>query len=271
MDIMEPAKSDAPTFHEQIILEEEPVPHVHAKTYWTVAAMVLIYFAQLLNLVGSGAFRASIAAALGGSNKTTWILATTVIFNCFLGPPMAQAADLWGRKWFLLVPTFCGVIGSVVLASAQTMNIAIAGETICGISYGAQPLLHAISSEVLTHRNRGAAQAAIMLGNGLGGIVALLAGGALTTADPAGFRDYWYMCAGFYALATIVAYFAYNPAVRRAQIQYTTKEKLQRLDWIGYVLAGSGIVLWVLGLEWAGNPCEHIIKPSDHISRTDIN
>jgi hypothetical protein len=35
--------------------KNEPVPHLHAKTYLTVFAVCLIYFAQLINVVGAGA------------------------------------------------------------------------------------------------------------------------------------------------------------------------------------------------------------------------
>ena len=34
---------------------DEPVPHLHAKTFLTVFAVCLIYFAQLINVVGAGA------------------------------------------------------------------------------------------------------------------------------------------------------------------------------------------------------------------------
>jgi hypothetical protein len=34
---------------------EEPVPHLHAKTFLTIFAVCLIYIAQLINVVGAGA------------------------------------------------------------------------------------------------------------------------------------------------------------------------------------------------------------------------
>ena len=34
---------------------DEPIPHLHAKTFLVVFAVCLIYFAQLINVVGSGA------------------------------------------------------------------------------------------------------------------------------------------------------------------------------------------------------------------------
>ena len=36
---------------------DEPVPHLHAKTFLVVFAVCLIYFAQLINVVGAGAVR----------------------------------------------------------------------------------------------------------------------------------------------------------------------------------------------------------------------
>jgi hypothetical protein len=37
--------------------ENEPVPHLHAKTFLIVFTVCLIYFAQLINVVGAGAVR----------------------------------------------------------------------------------------------------------------------------------------------------------------------------------------------------------------------
>jgi hypothetical protein len=39
---------------------DEPVPHLHAKTFLTVFAVCLIYFAQLINVVGAGAVSISL-------------------------------------------------------------------------------------------------------------------------------------------------------------------------------------------------------------------
>jgi len=36
-------------------IDDEPVPHLHAKTFLTVFAVCFIYFAQLVNVVGAGA------------------------------------------------------------------------------------------------------------------------------------------------------------------------------------------------------------------------
>ena len=237
--------------------EDEPVPHLHAKTFLIVAAVSLVYVAQIINLVGTGAYGRDVAAVVGGASQTTWLIAGTVIMTVVFSPPFSQASDYWGRKWFIFVPTFCGVIGSIILARASSMRMAIAGDVILSIAYGAQPLLHAVASEVLTHRNRAAAQAAVNVGSGLGGIIGLLAGAALThNGNATGFRNFWYMNAGVFAAGCIGVLVFYNPPPRDTQTCFTFREKLNQLDWIGYIFLTIGLVLFVMGLSWAENPCE---------------
>jgi len=52
-------KQEKPIAASKMSIEDsnEPVPHLHAKTYLTVFAVCLIYFAQLVNVVGAGAVR----------------------------------------------------------------------------------------------------------------------------------------------------------------------------------------------------------------------
>lgn len=85
------------------------------------------------------------------------------------------------------------------------MTMAIAGEVITGVSYGAQPLLHAVASEVLPRKYRPYAQAADNVAAALGGLTALLVGGAMTrNSNPGGFRNYWYMSFALYFVATVL-------------------------------------------------------------------
>lgn len=239
--------------------DQEPVPHLHAKTFLIVFAVMVVYVAQVINLTGCGAYGRAVAAEVGGAEDASWLISVTALLVAVFGPPVSQAADYWGRRWFLIIPTFCGVIGSIIMARATSMGMAIAGDTILSLSYAAQPLLHAVASEVLTHRNRAGAQAAVNIGSGTGGIIGLLAGAALTKS-PGGFRNFWYMCAGVYALGTIVVFIFYTPPPRETQLNLTFREKINRLDWIGFALLVCGLVLFVMGLSWAENPCKCVLS-----------
>jgi MFS family permease len=172
-----------------------------------------------------------------------------------LSPPVSQAADYWGRRWFLIGLTACGVIGSIIVARATTTGMAIAGFTVTSISFGAQPLLHAVNSEVLPRKHRPYAQGVTNCAAALGGLTALLAGGSLTRYGNAeGFRSYWYMCMAIYVLATALVAVLYTPPKTQRQLAFTNAEKLARLDWVGYALLAAGLVLFCIGLSWSQNP-----------------
>ncbi len=50
-----PSNASASSNNNSIGELDEPVPHLHAKTFLTVFAVCLVYFAQLINVVGAGA------------------------------------------------------------------------------------------------------------------------------------------------------------------------------------------------------------------------
>jgi hypothetical protein len=209
----------------------------------------------MVNVVGSGALARTIATVVGGSSDTIWPSSTIAILTVVLSPPVSQAADYWGRKWFLVCLTFSGCIGSIIVSRANSMGMAIAGFTIGGISFGAQPLLHAVTSEILPRKYRPLAQGTVNMSAALGAIIALLMGGSLTrNGNAAGFRVYWYIAAAIYAATAATCAVLYNPPLRKLQVELTHREKLRCLDWIGYVLLAAGLVFFCIALSWSQNP-----------------
>ncbi|KAK5655511.1 hypothetical protein OQA88_5782 [Cercophora sp. LCS_1] len=237
--------------------DDELVPHLHAKTFLAVFAVCLIYSAQLVNLVGAGVQGQTIAAHFGDTTNAVWISSPIAIVTVVLSPIIAQAADYWGRKWFLVVLTLIGAIGSVIVARASSMNMAIAGFCVIGIAYGNQPLIHVVTSEVLPRRWRGWAQAFDLISNSVGGILGIYVGAAFNrTNDPTsnGFRNYYYLTTGIFLLASILCALVYNPPPLSSRTQLTTREKLAKLDWTGYIFLAMGLVLFSVGLSYSKNP-----------------
>lgn len=153
----------------------------------------------------------------------------------------------------------------MIVARATSMGMAIAGEVVCGLAYGSQPLLYAVISEILPRRYRPAAQGGINASLGAGGIVALLAGSAMVKDFHEGFRAFWYLVAAVLAVAAAICAVLYNPPPRPMQKALNNSEKLKRLDWVGYLLMGAGVVLFVVALSWADNPyawkSAHVLAP----------
>lgn len=178
------------------------------------------------------------------------------ILTVVLGPIVSQAADYWGRKWFLVILTSLGAVGSLVVARASSISMIIAGFTIIGVAFGAQPLLHTVASEVLPRRWRSWAQAAIMIANAWALLIGLVVGGALNRhGDPNGFRNFFYISLGLCALSSALCAFSYQPLPSELQLTLSFREKVGQLDWFGYALLASSLVLFCLGLSWSQNPC----------------
>jgi MFS family permease len=104
-----------------------------------------------------------IAGHFHRSQDVTWIAAPITILTVVLCPIFSKGSDYWGRKWFLVVPTLFGAVGSVFVSRASSMSMIIAGFTLIGVSFGAQSLLHTVASEVLPRRWRSWGQAAVMI------------------------------------------------------------------------------------------------------------
>ncbi|KAL2136145.1 hypothetical protein VTI74DRAFT_5198 [Chaetomium olivicolor] len=236
---------------------DEPIPHLHAKTFLAVFAVCLIYFAQLVSIVGAGVQGQTIGAHFNDTGKVVWFPGAIGIFTVVLGPIVSQAADYWGRKWFLVILTLLGGVGSCIVSRASSINMAVAGFCIIGLAFGTQPLLHVVTAEILPRRWRGWAQACPSISITLGSLLGLFVGAALNrnsnpTAD--GFRYYYYMTMGCFLLAAIICLVAYNPPPLPTQTQLTQAEKLAKLDWIGFFLFSSGLVLFSVGLSYSKNP-----------------
>ena len=98
-----------------------------------------------------------------------------------------------------------------------------------------------------------------MVSNSIGSIFGLLAGGALNrTNDPTadGFRIYFYITMAIYVVAASICFFVYHPPQRELQRSLSHREKLAKLDWVGYVLLAAGLVLFCVSLSLFKNPFE---------------
>ncbi|KAF4461956.1 siderophore iron transporter, partial [Fusarium albosuccineum] len=254
--VQENEKSDA---YDAAHAMDEPPPRLGVRTFLAIFAVCSIYFSQLVTLVGVGAQGQTIAGHFNSSANVVWLSSPITILTVVLSPIVSRAADYWGRKWFLVTLTVFGGVGSIIIARADSMAMAIAGSCITGVCFGVQPLLHAVTSEVLPRRWRAWAQATDMISNGLGSITGLLVGGALNRANDIhseGFRTYFLMAMGCYFMAALLTWLLYSPPPTAAQKTYSgrTRDKLRMLDWMGFALLASGLVLFCTALSWSQNP-----------------
>lgn len=217
-------------------------------------------------LVGSALLAQPTVAVLGSPDQSIWFTSVITIITLATIFPCSQAADYWGRKVIILSTALGGVVGSIVVSRARSTPTAIAGFCLIAIAFGCQSLCYAIPSEVLHRKHRAYGQAATNVAAGMGAVVGILVGGALTrNGNPDGFRIFWYINCGVWVLGFAGVLAGYNPPPRELQMSLTTTQKLQFMDWIGNALVAIGLVLLCVGLQWSNNPYPwtdgHVVGP----------
>lgn len=217
-----------------------------------------------VHITGSGLLSQSIVAAVGGSALVTWLTLVIVIYIIILGPSTAQAADLFGRKWFVVGGTAAGVVGCIITSRSTSIDMAITGQAIAGIAQVTQGVTTAIMSEILPRKYRPVAQGIIMTSVGLGSIVALYVGGALCRTNPEGFRIFFYFNAAIFFVTSIIFAVFYNPPLREAQ-QLSVRARLRQFDYGGTFFTLVAFLGISIGLGWSQNPYgwdnAHILVP----------
>lgn len=76
----------------------------------------MAYLAGGYNVVVAGAYGRDIGIELDGESQSTWLVQIVTIIIAVLSPPISEAADLWGRKWFLVTLTALGVVRTLIPA-----------------------------------------------------------------------------------------------------------------------------------------------------------
>lgn len=196
----------------------------------------------------------AISALFNRPGDYIWLTACLTIPSVVLSPIVAQIADYWGRRWILVMSSLLGAIGCAIASRADSYAMILGGLTIAGLEFGVLPLLHAVPSEILPRRWRAPAQAAVMIANSLGLVLGLVIGGVLNDGDAEGFRRYYYIATALFAGAAIICFVLYQPPPTSLQVSFTAQEKLSQLDWVGYGLLASSLVLFCIGLAWSENP-----------------
>ncbi|KAF4994944.1 hypothetical protein FDECE_12946 [Fusarium decemcellulare] len=217
-------------------------------------SIVFACAAQILAVVATGAFSRNIAAVVGGQDRYIWIPQGLIICITFTAAPIAQSSDFWGRRLPILICTALCIIGSILIARAVSMTMAIVGALLVGVGSGSTSLLYAVASEIMPRRYRSIAQAGVNVANSFGGILTLLVGFACIKKSDEGFRVVWYIGTGLFAVNFLAILFLFKPPKRPLEVSLTLRQKLKALDWIGYVLFSIGMILFSVGLTWANNP-----------------
>ncbi|KAF2224609.1 major facilitator superfamily domain-containing protein [Elsinoe ampelina] len=241
---------DPPSAHVNELAEAERV-----KLSWHTWAVVFIacfaIMAQVYVVVAAGSVIAFIIRDLGEPGIAGWIIQGPLLMQSVLSPLVGRLSDVLDRKYLASIPPLIAFIGAIVCAKASNMSTLIGGGILIGVTLATIAIVQAIPSEVLPLKYRALANGFAFMGGAIGGLVGVLGAGAVTNANPAGWRNIFWIQAAFHG-ATFAGLMAFYHPKKSDYPKMKITEIIWACDPIGSGLFVISTTMLLLGLNWGG-------------------
>jgi MFS family permease len=98
---------------------------MNAKLFMTLTCMSFLWIGSQIPLYLFGSVLPIIYQDIGGVDRYTWFVIGYLIPNAALCPFVGALSDLFGRQKVAIVGQVALIIGPIITATANTMNVAI--------------------------------------------------------------------------------------------------------------------------------------------------
>ncbi|RYP05315.1 hypothetical protein DL764_003913 [Monosporascus ibericus] len=190
----------------------------------------------------------SIVGDLGGGHLYIWVVNGYLFAMTAMQPLYGQLANVFGRRWPMLIATALFVLGSGICGGANNIGTIIVGRIIQGIgASGTTVLTETIICDVVPLRERGKFLAIVMgmifLGTALGPFFAGL------IVQYSTWRWTFYLALPVGGAALLSLFFFLNVQYKK---ETNLATRITTIDWTGNVIFIAAITSVLLALSWAG-------------------
>lgn len=190
---------------------------------------------------------------LGPDPNYVWI-ATGYTLAAVVGALLwGRLSDVFGRRWFFVGGNASALLGSIMGAAAQNIVTLIFGQVFIGLALASQLSFSIGLAELIPNKWRGYNNALLFFMavpfSTFGPIIAR----NFAAYTSQSWRWSYYINIVLSGLAIVLAVVFYHPPIFEQLHPRASKWKvLRELDYLGILLFVGGLVLFLLGLSWAG-------------------
>jgi MFS family permease len=187
---------------------------------------------------------------IGPSPNLTWIPISYLLCQSVVFLVVGGLSDIFGRRWFFVIGSIFGLVGSIVGATAQSLNALIGAEVLIGISAGFNISFFWVIGELVPMKWRYVANSYTYFmtipTNPLAPKIAF----ALQTHTSVKWRGCFYFMIAINALSVVCWYFFYHPPTfKMLHRKQAAKNMLLHFDWIALVPPWSDLGRNLVPLE----------------------
>ncbi|KAH7177119.1 major facilitator superfamily domain-containing protein [Dactylonectria macrodidyma] len=226
--------------------------------YLNLLALMMCYFASTWSLlVPTSCIHFIVEKFPLEGRLATWIAASTTIPICVIQAFVGDMSDILGRKPFLLIGMVLGLTGSLVSSRATSLIMVIGGQVLngCGITLGYLSI--PLFTEVVPKDKRPAVQGFSGIVTGTASLLGPMVQGAFIEKELGGKIEGWrvgfYISAILYAASFVLLAMFYHPIAHPNEAGESTMTRVMHIDWLGIFLVVTGLVLFLVGLQYGGN------------------
>ncbi|KAL1798825.1 hypothetical protein ACET3X_002862 [Alternaria dauci] len=238
-----------------LVMSRGPVVHekMNARLFMTLVCMSFLWIGSQIPLYIFGSVLPLIYQDIGGVDRYIWFVIGYLIPNAALCPFVGALSDLFGRQKVAIVGQVTLIIGPIITATADTMNIAIAGQVFSGIGAGLNELIAlAGTAEVVPIKDRGKYVGLVVI-TILPFCPSVL--WAQLISEQSNWRYNGILVGVWNFVGLILCIFCYKDPSRLTE-EYTARHVLRQVDYIGGILSTVGVTLFMMGLQWGASQYE---------------
>ncbi|OAL03750.1 MFS general substrate transporter [Phaeosphaeriaceae sp. SRC1lsM3a] len=229
-----------------------PVVHdkMNRKLFMTLVCMSFLWIGSQIPLYLFGSVLPLIYQDIGGVDRYTWFVIGYLIPNAALCPFVGALSDLFGRRNVAIAGQVTLIVGPIITATANTMNIAIAGQVFSGIGAGLNELIAlAGTGEVVPVKDRGK-YVGLVVFTILPFCPSVLYAQMIAKGSNWRYNGIFVGIWNFVGLLLCV--FCYKDPSRLTE-EYTARHVLRQVDYIGGFLSTAGVTCFMMGLQWGAS------------------
>ncbi|KAF2708439.1 MFS general substrate transporter [Pleomassaria siparia CBS 279.74] len=193
-----------------------------------------------------------INADIGPSPNINWVPLVNLCAGAVFFLLVGQLSDIFGRRWFFIIGSGIALIGSIIGATAKSVNTLIGAEVLIGIAVAFQQSFFWVIAEIVPMRWRYIANSFCYLMTTPTSPLAARVAFSFQTY-PGQWRNSFYLLIAVNATSMIAWYIFYHPPTfSMLHRQKLAKDLFFNFDWIGVILFSGSLCIFIFGINWGG-------------------
>ncbi|KAK0652723.1 major facilitator superfamily domain-containing protein [Cercophora newfieldiana] len=217
--------------------------------FWAILVILaIISLMTSLEATVTSTVLPSVVVDLDGGENYIWISNAYFLAMAALPPMFGQLANVFGRRWPLIISVAAFMLGSGICGGATNMATLIGGRAIQGIGgSGIGVLCEIVICDLVPLRERGTYMAMVFGMVTVGAALGPLFGGLLVSYST--WRWAFYLALPIGGVSLVLLFALLHVKYDKSQ---TLATKLSSLDWLGNAIFIGGSASVLVALSWAG-------------------